>query len=115
MQILSGTFEGKTLGTPISMWVKNEDARPEAYSEVAFPGLFNPVALCAGGDGGGSSNSRIYVLDQGDSCIARTNPATGRCVEGPCVGGMLTALALDEREGGVWCVGPATGAGAAEG
>jgi chorismate synthase len=33
--ILSGTFEGKTLGTPISMWVKNEDARPEAYSEMA--------------------------------------------------------------------------------
>ena len=35
VQILSGTFEGKTLGTPISMWVKNEDARPEAYEEMA--------------------------------------------------------------------------------
>jgi len=35
VQILSGTFEGITLGTPISMWVKNEDARPEAYSEMA--------------------------------------------------------------------------------
>lgn len=35
VQILSGTFEGLTLGTPISMWVKNEDARPEAYSEMA--------------------------------------------------------------------------------
>jgi chorismate synthase len=34
VQILSGTFEGKTLGTPISMWVKNEDARPEAYTEM---------------------------------------------------------------------------------
>src|SRR6185295_15117447 len=34
VQILSGTFEGKTLGTPISMWVRNEDARPEAYSEM---------------------------------------------------------------------------------
>ena len=34
VQILSGVFEGKTLGTPISMWVKNEDARPEAYSEM---------------------------------------------------------------------------------
>jgi len=34
-EILSGTFEGKTLGTPISMWVRNEDARPEAYSEMA--------------------------------------------------------------------------------
>jgi chorismate synthase len=35
VQILSGTFEGKTLGTPISLWVKNEDARPEAYEEMA--------------------------------------------------------------------------------
>jgi chorismate synthase len=35
VQILSGTFDGKTLGTPISMWVRNEDARPEAYSEMA--------------------------------------------------------------------------------
>lgn len=35
VQILSGTFEGKTLGTPISMWVKNEDMRSEAYTEMA--------------------------------------------------------------------------------
>jgi chorismate synthase len=35
VEILSGTFKGKTLGTPISMWVRNEDARPEAYSEMA--------------------------------------------------------------------------------
>ena len=35
VQILSGTFGGKTLGTPISMWVRNEDARPDAYSEMA--------------------------------------------------------------------------------
>jgi chorismate synthase len=35
VEILSGTFEGRTLGTPISLWVRNEDARPEAYSEMA--------------------------------------------------------------------------------
>src|SRR5436189_2645900 len=35
VQILSGTFEGKTIGTPICMWVKNEDARSEAYTEMA--------------------------------------------------------------------------------
>jgi chorismate synthase len=35
VEILSGTFEGKTLGTPISMWVRNQDQRPEAYSEMA--------------------------------------------------------------------------------
>ncbi len=40
VQILSGTFEGKTLGTPICLMVRNEDARPEAYSEMA--GKFRP-------------------------------------------------------------------------
>src|SRR5437773_9892693 len=34
VQILSGLFGGKTLGTPICLWVKNEDARPEAYAEM---------------------------------------------------------------------------------
>jgi chorismate synthase len=33
-QILSGVFEGRTLGTPISIMVKNKDARPEAYAEM---------------------------------------------------------------------------------
>jgi chorismate synthase len=35
VQILSGTFEGRTLGTPISLWVRNEDARSQAYTEMA--------------------------------------------------------------------------------
>lgn len=34
-QILSGVFEGRTLGTPISILVMNKDARPEAYAETA--------------------------------------------------------------------------------
>lgn len=33
-EILSGAFEGKTLGTPIAILVRNEDQRPEAYSEI---------------------------------------------------------------------------------
>src|ERR1700693_3783753 len=33
-QILSGAFEGQTLGTPISIWVRNEDQRAEAYKEM---------------------------------------------------------------------------------
>src|SRR6476659_3562784 len=35
VQIVSGVFEGKTLGTPIAMFVKNEDQRSEAYNEMA--------------------------------------------------------------------------------
>jgi chorismate synthase len=33
-QILSGVFDGRTTGTPISVLVMNKDARPEAYSEM---------------------------------------------------------------------------------
>jgi len=34
-EILSGVFEGKTLGTPIAIAVRNKDARPEDYKEIA--------------------------------------------------------------------------------
>jgi chorismate synthase len=39
-EILSGVFEGKTLGTPLTMVVRNKDARPEDYREIA--GKFRP-------------------------------------------------------------------------
>lgn len=39
-EILSGVFEGKTLGTPISILVRNQDARPEDYRHLA--GKFRP-------------------------------------------------------------------------
>src|SRR5256885_4152339 len=31
-EILSGTFEGKTLGTPIGILIRNKDARPQDYA-----------------------------------------------------------------------------------
>lgn len=34
VEILSGTFEGLSLGTPIAMLVRNEDARPQAYDHM---------------------------------------------------------------------------------
>ena len=34
VEILSGVFQGLTLGTPISIMVQNTDARPEAYKEM---------------------------------------------------------------------------------
>src|SRR4029434_1390385 len=34
-EILSGVFEGQTLGTPIAIVVRNEDAQPQAYQEIA--------------------------------------------------------------------------------
>jgi chorismate synthase len=34
-EILSGVFEGKTLGTPIALLVRNKDTRPQDYDEMA--------------------------------------------------------------------------------
>src|SRR5216683_473964 len=34
-EILSGVFDGKTLGTPIGILVRNKDARPQDYAEIA--------------------------------------------------------------------------------
>jgi len=36
---------------------------------------------------------------------ARYRPGTGECLEGPCAGGVLAALATEERDGALWCVG----------
>ncbi|MHA7836480.1 MAG: chorismate synthase [bacterium] len=33
-EILSGVFEGRTLGSPIALLVRNQDARPSAYSDM---------------------------------------------------------------------------------
>ena len=38
---------------------------------------------------------------------ARYDPLSGACREGPCEGGRLTALAIEERDGGLWCLGRA--------
>lgn len=35
VEIMSGVFEGRTLGTPIGMIVRNKDARSSAYEEMA--------------------------------------------------------------------------------
>jgi chorismate synthase len=34
-EILSGVFQGKTLGTPLAILVRNQDQRPQDYSEMA--------------------------------------------------------------------------------
>lgn len=40
VQVLSGLFEGRTLGTPISLMVWNKDAKPESYAP--FKDTFRP-------------------------------------------------------------------------
>jgi hypothetical protein len=46
---------------------------------IVFQHLFNPVALA-------SAPRRVFVLDQGDTCLARVNPFTGLC-NGDTTGG----------------------------
>src|SRR5438552_10545677 len=78
VQILSGTFEGKTLGTPISMWVRNEDARPEAYSEMATkfrPSQADYTYLAKFGirnwEGGGRTSARETIGRVAAGAIAK--------------------------------------------
>lgn len=40
IEILSGLFEGRTLGTPIGMLVRNKDARPSSYAD--FKDVYRP-------------------------------------------------------------------------
>src|SRR6059036_1359557 len=78
VQILSGTFEGKTLGTPILLWVRNEDARPQAYAEMATkfrPSHADYTYLAKYGirnwQGGGRSSARETIGRVAAGAIAR--------------------------------------------
>ena len=45
VEILSGTFEGKTTGHPIALHIKNEDQRSKDYSEtVSYTHLTLPTS-----------------------------------------------------------------------
>jgi chorismate synthase len=59
-EIVSGVFEGKTLGTPITVLVRNEDARPEAYKY----GIRN-------WQGGGRASARETIGRVAAAAIAR--------------------------------------------
>ena len=45
-EILSGVFEGKTIGAPIAILVRNEDAKPAAYEHLKIlTDLHMPISL----------------------------------------------------------------------
>lgn len=77
-EILSGTFEGLTLGTPIAVLVRNKDARPEAYNEMA--GKFRPSHAdytyqakygIRNWQGGGRSSARETIGRVAAAAVAR--------------------------------------------
>ncbi len=77
-EILSGVFEGLTTGTPISIMVRNEDHRSEAYNEMA--GKYRPSHADYTYDakygyrdwrGGGRSSARETVGRVAAAAVAR--------------------------------------------
>lgn len=77
-RILSGVFQGLTLGTPISIMVSNSDARPEAYREMET--MFRPSHAdftyqqkygVRNWEGGGRSSARETIGRVAAGSVAR--------------------------------------------
>jgi chorismate synthase len=88
VSIISGVFEGRTLGTPIAMLVANTDARPEAYAELREkfrPSHADFTYLAKFGlrnhEGGGRSSARETVGRVAAGAIAKKILALGGGVE----------------------------------
>ncbi len=86
--IISGVYEGRTLGTPIAMLVANTDARPEAYSEMREkfrPSHADFTYLAKFGrrnhEGGGRSSARETIGRVAAGAIAKKILALGGKVE----------------------------------
>lgn len=77
-EILSGTFEGKTLGTPIAIMVRNQDTRPQDYQNMSA--VYRPSHADATYDakygirnwqGGGRSSARETIGRVAAGAIAK--------------------------------------------
>lgn len=77
-RILSGTFQGKTLGTPISIMVPNKDQRPEAYEEMKT--MYRPSHAdytydakfgIRNWEGGGRSSARETIARVAAAAVAK--------------------------------------------
>jgi chorismate synthase len=88
VEILSGVFEGRTLGTPIALLVRNEDARPAAYEamrDVYRPSHADYTTEAKYGirnwQGGGRASARETVGRVAAGAIARKLLASAASVE----------------------------------
>jgi chorismate synthase len=78
VEILSGTYQGLTTGTPIALLIRNEDARSKDYSAIARtfrPGHADYPYLHKYGvrdpRGGGRSSARLTAVTVAAAAIAR--------------------------------------------
>lgn len=88
VEILSGVFEGRTTGHPISMLVRNQDARPGAYDEMREkfrPSHADYTTLAKYGirdhRGGGRSSARETIGRVAAGAIAKKLLSLGAKVE----------------------------------
>ena len=87
-EVVSGLFEGHTLGTPIAILVRNEDARPSAYEEmkeVYRPSHADYTYEAKYGirnwQGGGRASARETVARVAGGAVARKLLATAAGIE----------------------------------
>ena len=87
-EIVSGVFEGRTLGTPIAIMVRNQDARPSAYEDMKD--LYRPSHAdytyeakygIRNWQGGGRASARETIARVAGGAVARKLLATLADVE----------------------------------
>ena len=62
VEILSGIFEGKTTGTPISLLVRNQDQRSRDYGNIAeLSGPDTPIILSQKSTESGTTEWRAFL------------------------------------------------------
>jgi chorismate synthase len=92
VRILSGTFEGQTTGTPISLLIENQDQRSKDYSAIAMQ--FRPGHADLTYDlkygirdyrGGGRSSARETAMRVAAGAVARRVLGTGIVIRGALV------------------------------
>ena len=110
MKILSGVFEGRTTGTPISLLIENEDQRSKDYSEIKEkfrPGHadFSYWAKYGIRDyrGGGRSSARETASRVAAGAVARKviEQVTGRPVD---IHGALVQIGNADGDVRIGCV-----------
>src|SRR3954470_6606611 len=92
VEILSGVFEGKTTGTPISLFIRNEDQRSKDYSKIADqfrPGHADYTYQTKYGirdyRGGGRSSARETASRVAAGAVARKVLGDGVTIRGALV------------------------------
>jgi chorismate synthase len=93
VRILSGVFEGRTTGTPISLMIENQDQRSKDYGEIATafrPGHADYAYIAKYGirdyRGGGRSSARETAARVAAGAVAR------KVLDGVTIRGALTRI-----------------------